>query len=188
MHLLAQGDWKRALPGDMPIAASAARRQAAGGRAFASNWMTRRSSSRIRAGADRADAGGAMRRSAAEGSRRQLDLPVRGYGGRHERRRGSHRSGARSALINRTADQTGPDARTHIAASSSITIRSSSNPTARNSVKRAAIRASASGAAGEPPAAVIGRAARAVGLIDAAGLVDAAASSGLIRATGGGRH
>lgn len=43
-------------------------------------------------------------------------------------------------------------------------------------------------AAGEPPAAVIGRAARAVGLIDAAGLVDAAASSGLIRATGGGRH
>ena len=43
-------------------------------------------------------------------------------------------------------------------------------------------------AAGEPPAAVIGRAARAVGLIDAAGLVDAAASSGLIRATAGGRH
>ena len=43
-------------------------------------------------------------------------------------------------------------------------------------------------AAGEPPAAVIGRAAAAVGLTDGPCLIDPAASSGLIRATAGGRH
>ena len=42
-------------------------------------------------------------------------------------------------------------------------------------------------AAGDPPAAVIGRAAAAVGLIDGHRLVDAAASSGLIRAPERGR-
>lgn len=43
-------------------------------------------------------------------------------------------------------------------------------------------------AAGELPAAVIGRAAAAIGLIDGHRLVDAAASSGLIRAPEGGRR
>ena len=43
-------------------------------------------------------------------------------------------------------------------------------------------------AAGEPPAAVIGRAAAAVGLIDGHRLVDAAASRGLIHAPERGRH
>ena len=147
-------------------------------RAFASNWMTRRSSSRIGAGADRADAGGAMRRSAAEGSRRQLDLPVRGYGGRHERRRGSHRSGldllsstGRQIKLARMLGRTSPPVFYHhplIIKPDGEKLSKAGGDTGVRELR----------AAGEPPAAVIGRAARAVGLIDAAGLVDAAASSG----------